>query len=124
MQEHSKKSGQGSDRSGDRAVRCAIYARCATSEQSGSVIENQIRRCTEYAKRNGWTIVPEFVQADVAASGTSLEERKALVSLMTAAEQHPRPFIRVLIADASRLARNLPDVLRIAKHFERNKVQV
>src|SRR5260370_33002267 len=105
-------------------VRCAIYTRCASSEQSGPAIENQIRRCTEYAERNGWTIVQEFVQADVAASGTSLEGRNALVSLMIAAEQDPRPFSRVLIADASRLARNLTDVLRIAKHFERNNVRV
>lgn len=74
--------------------------------------------------KNGWTIVQEFVQADVAAAGTSLEGRNALVSLMKAAEQNPRPFDRVLIADASRLARNATDLLRIAKHFERNNVEV
>jgi DNA invertase Pin-like site-specific DNA recombinase len=124
MQEHIKQSEQGTDRSGNRTARCAIYARCAASEQSATAIENQIRGCTEWAQRNGWTIVQEFVQADVAASGTSLEGRSALVSLMKAAEQNPRPFGRVLIADASRLARSLTDLLRISKHFERNNVQV
>src|SRR5260370_28090386 len=90
-------------------VRCAIYTRCASSEQSADAIENQIRRCTEYAKRAGWTVLQAFVRADVAVSGTSFAKSDALRSLMEAAEKRPRAFDRVLIADMARLARHLHD---------------
>jgi site-specific DNA recombinase len=104
--------------------RCAIYARCASSDQGATSTENQIRRCNEYADRAGWTVVQAFVRADVAVSGTSFARRDALRSLMEAAEKRPRAFDRVLIADVARLARNLNDLLQIMNHFQKNGVGV
>src|SRR5262245_60591868 len=37
--------------------RCGIYARYSSDLQRGSSIEDQIRRCREYAAGRGWTII-------------------------------------------------------------------
>jgi DNA invertase Pin-like site-specific DNA recombinase len=105
--------------------RCAIYARCATDPTSASnSIAKQIRFCIEYAEQKQWDVVKEFVRVDLAVSGGSLARRKELRSLMEAAEKRPRTFDRVLIADMSRLARNLDHFLQIMNHFKINGVDV
>lgn len=43
---------------------------------------------------------------------------------MATAEQRPRPIDHVLMADISRLTRNLADYLRILKRFGNNDVDV
>lgn len=107
-------------------VRCAIYARSASDFQkpNSNSIAKQIRSCTEHARNQGWEIVKESVGSDVAVSGASLVKRHALRSLMDAAERRPRAFDRVLIADMSRLARNVDDLLQIMNHFHKNGVDV
>ena len=97
------------------AVRCAIYARCAydvPTEDSNSVAE-QIRTCTEYARKQGWEPVREFVQSDVGASGVSLMGCKSLLQLVDVAAREPRPFDCVLIADISRLGRSMDRVIQV-----------
>lgn len=105
-------------------VRCAIYARCASDHQSAASIKKQIHRCTKYARRNGWTVVKQFVRSDVAVSGTTIKGRHALLDLMKTAEQRPRLFDRVLIEDTSRLSRSLADTLRLLGNFEFNGIHV
>jgi site-specific DNA recombinase len=97
-------------------VRCAIYARCASDMSMPSSIREQIRRCRQYAKQNGWQVVD--IRSDVAVSGTSLEGRVALQNLMQVVKERPKPFDHLLIDDTSRLARNLACTLDIVKHFE------
>jgi DNA invertase Pin-like site-specific DNA recombinase len=107
------------------ATRCAIYARSASEFQTASnSTADQIRKCTEYAEKQGWKVIKESVEADIAVSGASLVRRHALRSLMEAAERRPPSFDRVLIADMSRLARNLDDLLPLMNHFHRNGVDV
>jgi hypothetical protein len=43
---------------------CAIYARYSSALRQESSIEDQIRRSREYASRQGWIIVEQFVIAD------------------------------------------------------------
>jgi DNA invertase Pin-like site-specific DNA recombinase len=109
-----------------KPYRCAIYARCATDvpKSDSNSIAKQIRICTEYAEQRRWPILKEFVGTDVAVSGTSLAGRDALKSLMEAAEKQPQAFERVLIADRSRLARQIADDLLILKYFGKNGVEV
>jgi DNA invertase Pin-like site-specific DNA recombinase len=108
-----------------KPYRCAIYARSALEMQTASnSTADQIRHCTEHAKKHGWKIIKESVEADVAVSGASLAKRHALRSLMAAAEKKPRPFDRVLVADMSRLARNVEVLLQIVNHFYKNGVDV
>lgn len=89
--------------------RCTIYARYSSDMQRDTSIEDQFRRCEEYAAGQGWTIVQKY--ADRATSGAATAGRRELQALLHAARELPRKFDRVLVDDTSRLARNLPEFL-------------
>jgi site-specific DNA recombinase len=92
-------------------MRCAIYARYSSDLQREASIEDQIRKCREFAAPKGWVILEDYVRFDQAISGAALAGRDALNTLITAAKGKPRPFDRILIESTSRLARNLADDL-------------
>ena len=94
-------------------VRCAIYARYSTDLQRLTSIEDQLRRCREYAGQQGWIVVEEFVRCDEARSAATLSGREALQSLLAASKSYPHPFDCLMVDDTSRLARYLPDVLKM-----------
>lgn len=94
-------------------IRCAIYARFSSDLQRLTSIEDQLRRCREYASQQGWIIVEEYVRCDEARSATTLAGREALQSLLTVSKTSPPPFDCLLVDDTSRLARYLPDVLKM-----------
>ena len=50
-------------------MRCAIYARYSSDLQRESSVEDQIRNCREFAKRQGWIILEDYVRSDQAVSG-------------------------------------------------------
>jgi site-specific DNA recombinase len=93
-------------------LRCAIYARFSSDRQSPISIEDQIRKCREYANRQGWAVLEDSIFADHAVSGTSAE-RTGLQKLLSAAEQSGRAFGAILIDDTSRLTRKLADALNL-----------
>ena len=49
---------------------CAIYARYSTDKQSPLSIEDQVRKCAEYAAGQGWEVLPEHIYSDGAMSGS------------------------------------------------------
>jgi len=68
-------------------MRCAIYARYSTDMQRSASIEDQARRCREYAARQqGHIIVEDYVRYDKATTGATLNNRQGLMSLIEAAE--------------------------------------
>lgn len=105
-------------------MRCAIYARYSSDLQRDSSIEDQIRKCREYATSRGWTIQEQHIRCDRAVSAGSMAGRDGLTALMADAKQKPRPFDYILIDDTSRLARNLEDSLRTAKQLDFYGVKV
>lgn len=82
--------------------KAVIYARYSSSNQTEQSIEGQIRVCTDYAERKGFTITSEYI--DRAISGRT----------------DNRPDFQRLIADCSK---NLFDVVIVYKtdRFARNK---
>jgi len=105
-------------------IRCAIYARYSSDLQRDSSIEDQIRKCREYAARQGWLVLDTHIFVDEEISGASVQQRKGLQSLIEAVKGNPKPFDRVLVDDSSRLARNLEDALRIESILRFNSVFV
>jgi site-specific DNA recombinase len=93
-------------------LRCAIYARFSSHRQSPISIEDQIRKCREYARHQGWAILEEHIYADHAVSGTSAE-RTGLQKLLAVAEQKNHAIDAILIDDTSRLTRKLADALNL-----------
>lgn len=96
-------------------MRCAIYARYSSDLQRESSIEDQVRKCREYARTRGWTILDDSIRCDRAVSAGAMAGREGLQALIAEAKQKPRPFDCILVDDTSRLARNLEDSLRTVK---------
>lgn len=92
-------------------MRCAIYARFSSDLQRPTSIDDQVRRCRDFAAKRGWTVVDEFIRYDEARSAATVAGRDALNALMTAAKVKSKPFDCLLVDDTSRLSRYLPDVL-------------
>ena len=96
-------------------LRCAAYARYSSDLQSPTSIEDQIRKCREYAVAHGFQFLDDYVYIDQALSGVGAD-RPGLCNLMNAAVSQPRPFDVILVDDSSRLSRSTKDALAI---FER-----
>ena len=104
--------------------RCAIYSRYSSDLQRDSSIEDQVRKCREFAVRKGWSILEEFVVADRALSGATVAERQMLQCLVSTAKSKPAPFDCVLVEDTSRLGRDLADTLKTTKLLNFHGVSV
>jgi site-specific DNA recombinase len=92
--------------------RCAIYARYSSDLQRESSIDDQLRKCREFAEKQDWIVLDAYIRFDEAISGAALVGRDALQDLIRCAKQSPRPFDTILVEDSSRLARNLADQRR------------
>ncbi len=42
-------------------MRAAVYARYSSDKQRESSIEDQVRNCTAFAERKGWSIAEHYV---------------------------------------------------------------
>ena len=79
-------------------MRCVIYSRVSTEEQT---TDNQLRQLREYANRQSWNIIEEI--QDVASGGKSAEERQGLKKVFTMARQ--RKFDVLLFWSLDRFSR-------------------
>ena len=93
-----------------KEMRCAIYARFSSDRQSPSSISDQIRKCRDYAARQGWSVLDQHIYSDEAIAATSTA-REGLQRLLAAATG--RMFDCILIDDTSRLTRRLADALNL-----------
>ncbi|MEW5882373.1 MAG: recombinase family protein [Pseudomonadota bacterium] len=83
--------------------KAAIYARYSTSNQRDTSIEDQVRRCTEIARRHGYEVESALIFSDAAVSGAdeALDKRLgAYFSPSWTAFQADRGRHFRLIADA------------------------
>jgi DNA invertase Pin-like site-specific DNA recombinase len=58
-------------------LRCAIYARYSSDRQSTASIADQIRKCREYATRQGWIVLENHVYSDEGSVPIPVENLKA-----------------------------------------------
>ena len=79
-------------------MRCVIYSRVSTEEQT---TDNQLRQLREYANRQSWNIIEEI--QDVASGGKSAEERQGLKKVFVMARQ--RKFDVLLFWSLDRFSR-------------------
>jgi DNA invertase Pin-like site-specific DNA recombinase len=93
-------------------LRCAIYARYSTDKQNPLSIDDQIRKCREFAARNGWEVLDAHIYGDEAICGAT-DDRSGLKNLLGTATAAAHPIDVILVDDTSRLSRKLADSLRI-----------
>jgi DNA invertase Pin-like site-specific DNA recombinase len=103
------------------SFRCAAYARYSTDRQSPLSIEDQIRKCREYAAQQGWALLDSQIYFDEAIS-SSTDDRAGLKRLLAAASS--RSFDVILVDDTSRISRRLADSLRIFDQLRFSGVRV
>jgi site-specific DNA recombinase len=105
-------------------LRCAaIYARVSTEMQSRASIDDQIRKCRQYAEAHGLKILDEHIYRDEALSGVGFD-RPALNRMLQLALTADRPFAAILVDDTSRLSRTTEDALGIFKRLNFAGVQL
>jgi hypothetical protein len=96
---------------------CAIYARYSSELQNPLTIDQQIRKCREYAERHRLRILDRHIYADEAISGAT-DDREGLRRLLMRAKEKPPAFSVILVDDTSRLSRKLVDSLRIFEQLQ------
>ena len=101
--------------------RYAIYARYSSDQQSPTSLEDQARKCREFARSQGW--IEACVYEDAANSGFGAD-RKGFQRLLADAQREDRPFSIILVDDTSRLSRNLSDVLALYHQLSFRGVRV
>jgi site-specific DNA recombinase len=98
-------------------MRYVIYARYSSDLQRQSSIEDQMRKCHEYGRNQGWIPAIDGTFTDEAISGVSID-RPGLQRMLQAATSPVRQFDVILVDDTSRISRNLSDAVQL---FERLK---
>lgn len=101
----------------------AIYARVSTEMQSRASIDDQIRKCRQYAEARGLKIVEDQIYRDEALSGVGAD-RPALKRILQLAFAVSPPFTTILVDDTSRLSRTTEDALSIFKRLNFAGVQL
>ena len=100
----------------------AIYARVSSERQDVDLsITGQLKALREYASRNGYLLVKEYV--DEAESGRSID-RPGFKQMIVAARQKPLPFEAILVWKLSRFARNREDSIIYKSLLRKQGVQV
>lgn len=95
-------------------TRAAIYARYSSDLQSDSSIEDQVRNCREYARRQGWELSEAMVYTDHGISGASMM-RPGIQMLLIDAQAGK--FDMVVSEALDRLSRDQADVATIRKRL-------
>ena len=98
-------------------MNCAIYARYSSDLQRQTSIADQIAVVQRYAAERGWVVLSDHIYTDAAISGASIAGRPGLEALLSAAALSPPPFGALLVDDSSRIARDLPDAIRIMQQL-------
>ena len=93
-------------------LRCAVYARFSSEKQSPLSIDDQVRKCREYAEQRGWSVLDSHIYSDEAISGAT-DDRFGLRRMLAAATSKEKPFDVVLVDDTSRISRTLKDSFTI-----------
>jgi site-specific DNA recombinase len=89
-------------------TRCAVYARYSSDQQSPASIDDQIRKCREYAAEHGLEVLEHHIYADAAISGAGAD-RAGFQAMVKAGLKTPPAFDVLLIDDTSRLSRRMVD---------------
>lgn len=107
-------------------LRAAIYARVSTEDQmkrsddEQASTDDQVRVCTEWAKREGLKISEVFKDEGISGGGT--KNRPGLQQMIGASEL--RRFDVLLLMDVSRLSRNQGDTYKLAEGLVFNRIRV
>lgn len=102
-------------------MKAVIYARFSSDRQREESIEGQLRECHEYAKKNGITIVHEYIDRALSASK---DTEKRLDFLRMVRDSSKKQFEAVLVWKLDRFARDRYDSAHYKHILKKNGVRV
>ena len=97
-----------------------IYCRFSSHAQNEQSIEGQLKVCYDFAERNGYKVVAEYI--DRAISGTGAENRPEFQRMI--ADSAKRQFQAILVYQLDRFARNRYDSATYKAKLKKNGVKV
>ncbi|MBQ7331091.1 MAG: recombinase family protein [Oscillospiraceae bacterium] len=100
-------------------MKAVIYARYSSNSQREESIEGQIRECTAFAERNGYTVIGTYI--DRAISGTT-DNRPDFQKMVNDSKR--KQFGLVIVWKLDRFARNRYDSARYKNQLKKNGVKV
>ena len=103
-------------------MKVALYARVSSNKQDTNLsISAQLRSLREYAVRNGYEIVREFI--DEARSGRSAD-REDFSKMIALAKSKLKPFNKIFVYKLSRFARDRETSILFESLLKKRGVQV
>lgn len=96
-----------------------IYARYSSHSQTEQSIEGQIAVCQEYAKRNNYTIVGEYIDRALTGTNDNRPQFKKMIE-----DSNRKFFNGVLVYQLDRFARNRYDSATYKNKLKKNNVRV
>lgn len=96
-----------------------IYARYSSYSQTEQSIEGQLKVCYEYAERNNYTVIGEYI--DRAISGKT-DNRPNFLKMIE--DSNKKQFEGVIVYQLDRFARNRYDSANYKNKLKKNNVRV
>ncbi len=100
------------------ARNAVIYARYSSHNQTEQSIEGQLRVCHEYAQREGFTIVGEYIDRAISGKTDDRPDFQRMIS-----DSRKRAFQYVLVYKLDRFARNRYDSAVYKHKLKQNGVK-
>jgi len=96
-----------------------IYARYSSHSQTEQSIEGQLKECYDYAKRNEYTVIGEYIDRAITGTSDNRPEFKKMIE-----DSSKKQFSGVLVYQLDRFARNRFDSATYKSKLKKNGVRV
>ena len=100
-------------------MKAVIYARYSSDSQREESIEGQLRECTEYAERNGITVLRSYIDRALSARTADRPEFQNMIK-----DSEQKLFDVVLIWKLDRFSRDRYDSAHYKRILKKNGVKV
>ena len=96
-----------------------IYARYSSEKQTEQSIEGQIRVCREYAERNNFTVINEYIDRAVSGKSDNRPQFKQMIK-----DSSKKLFNGVIVYKFDRFSRKRKDSALYKEILQKNGVRV
>ena len=100
-------------------MKAVIYARYSSDNQREESIEGQLRECTEFAEKNGYTILRHYIDRAVSAKTDNRPEFQNMIK-----DSSKKQFDVIIVWKLDRFARNRYDSTHYKAALKKNGVRV
>ena len=99
--------------------KAVIYARYSCEKQTEQSIEGQLRVCNEFAERNGYTVIQNYIDSAVSGKTDKREQFQQMLK-----DSASKSFEFVIVYKLDRFARNRYDSAMTKATLKKNGVKV